>query len=1329
MHQHAQRAKPRVSAGIDGWLPVELKALPLAAWEERERVFKLSVQLQTLPEDYEHVTSPCLPKKGQGNKPLDHRLLAVFSAIYRIEMGSWFKYLYKWFVPCLHPDLHGAVPGHEAAEVSWDAQADLEHALINRLKEVLLMVDYYKFFDSFDHAWVRDFLLMLGFPAAYANMLYKMYKNLKRIIKLGAAYGDAFIGYNGMGQGDVGTLVPALAMVSGQFYMVSLHYPSIRKGACIDDRNFRGKLQDITSMYARIAEYDRAAGHFIQPEKTAIAATHDDDKLAIRDVVLDGFKPTLKECDVLTGDIITTSRRKTCTRANNKMHKAYEMAQRLNGTTVSRRAKLRAATVAIIPLAIADNQWCRASANAASKLRTALMQGTFGPGRKLRCIEILSALYFDPTKLDPLFASAYRSFTQCRRLLRKNSERSNRFIADFCNTNRHTNYANGPVNGLSEAAQLIEATVNLINGELCITTPDGITIPINCDQKGYYNFVLREAIKRRIIKHLQQRTTNNVDRAHAHFRKDMVGITTDVDDTATMANFRYKPNKREKRDKKAPVQPVYCQCPKLNHILQSIIAGSIRSPDRLMAANLAKCDKCTCKDCRGARATTEHIFWHCNKYNDVREPFILYAQYLLNKCASEHNEAFQHISQQILLPCFRNCGIMNGTDDVKKAHSELPGDANDRYNDFDPDQMVMPTANTQWKCIDDQWYIVVYTDGSAFNPTSKYLARAGWGVFYANDSEYNKSGPLYGPTQSSYRAEVRAILEVVRTAIHHTIIYSDCDTAVKTTNQIIKKQLRNTDDLADGDFWYAIKEIIDDSPTDFFQCVWIPSHCGDAGNEAKRDKMIASGLINAVQIAGNDQADELAKAGAATFQIEEKTLIAQSYRNKITMTYQNMMVQIWSSFFDEYVNEKGEPIKEDIASDMPALNSYVQQSGSYDDDDYDPFADIVLCDLDGNDLTPTPTPTPQPTTDTQPEVDADGSNEDTLHTELDIKKHYPAYGWSSNEETDLDKDFGIDMPEYPDLQKLNTRKYKVPRNDEQDASRTKLVPYEIWQPLAEWMRKLKWSLKLGASSTTGREKRARSVTWTELTIAFQHNFGYTIISDDTSLAEQVACFRQAFEQLLFHAADERQRKKSNQRYQLGLSARITAIKPLLGVDAPGFSRRPMLPDETWYHVGKNIVRLNEHDCNATGQLYKIVYEGTRTRWLPNSVQEMHNLLQRRANEYNNSKKSATTTTTDAHGTVARNVRQKEQPTKVCYFGHTTTTDKWYTNLLLRWSNVPHGVTLCKRCYLRGRRGRSPPPNLEGKPPSKKSSTTSANLTTTTDSAFYSASYDFVCSSF
>ena len=79
------------------------------------------------------------------------------------------------------------------------------------------MVDYFKFFDSFDHQWVRSFLHMLHFPTALVEMIYSMYSGLMRSIKIGTAYGDPFSSFNGMGQGDIATLFPGLALVSGQF--------------------------------------------------------------------------------------------------------------------------------------------------------------------------------------------------------------------------------------------------------------------------------------------------------------------------------------------------------------------------------------------------------------------------------------------------------------------------------------------------------------------------------------------------------------------------------------------------------------------------------------------------------------------------------------------------------------------------------------------------------------------------------------------------------------------------------------------------------------------------------------------------------------------------------------------------------------------------------------------------------------------------------------------------------------------------------------------------------------------------------------------------------
>ena len=67
----------------------------------------------------------------------------------------------------------------------------------------MLTVDYYKFFDSFDHAWVLQYLELIKFPPAMVEIIYDLYVDLWRTIKIGNAYGESFQTHNGMGQGDI----------------------------------------------------------------------------------------------------------------------------------------------------------------------------------------------------------------------------------------------------------------------------------------------------------------------------------------------------------------------------------------------------------------------------------------------------------------------------------------------------------------------------------------------------------------------------------------------------------------------------------------------------------------------------------------------------------------------------------------------------------------------------------------------------------------------------------------------------------------------------------------------------------------------------------------------------------------------------------------------------------------------------------------------------------------------------------------------------------------------------------------------------------------------
>ena len=99
-------------------------------------------------------------------------------------------------------------------------------------------------------------------------------------------------------------------------------------------------------------------------------------------------------------------------------------------------------------------------------------------------------------------------------------------------------------------------------------------------------------------------------------------------------------------------------------------------------------------------------------------------------------------------------------------------------------------------------------------------------------------------------------------------------------------------------------------------------------------------------------------------------------------------------------------------------------------------------------------------------------------------------------------------------------------------------------------------------------------------------------------------------------------------------------------------------------------------------------------------QEPFKLIQNKSDEKKKKCNPPTSTNilTNTNITTTRNIKATCE--KICHFGHTATTAKWYTNTITHWTNIPYGANLCKRCYLRGRRGRSSPPTI-GKPSNKK----------------------------
>ena len=188
------------------------------------------------PTAYYQILTPSIPKKEKGNGPLDHRLLAIFTALYRIEAGAWFDQLLPWLQSVLHKDVIGAIPGREGAEVAWDAQAYLEYAMMMNQSGAISTYDFKKYFDSFDYQFTKKMLVHLGFPANLAEATCHLYSNAAKTLKKGKSLSETFSGYNGIGQGDILSLIPAMALVSWQFKVMDAMYPRVGKGAYFDDK-------------------------------------------------------------------------------------------------------------------------------------------------------------------------------------------------------------------------------------------------------------------------------------------------------------------------------------------------------------------------------------------------------------------------------------------------------------------------------------------------------------------------------------------------------------------------------------------------------------------------------------------------------------------------------------------------------------------------------------------------------------------------------------------------------------------------------------------------------------------------------------------------------------------------------------------------------------------------------------------------------------------------------------------------------------------------------------------------------------------------------------
>lgn len=110
-------------------------------------------------------------------------------------------------------------------------------------------------------------------------------------------------------------------------------------------------------------------------------------------------------------------------------------------------------------------------------------------------------------------------------------------------------------------------------------------------------------------------------------------------------------------------------------------------------------------------------------------------------------------------------------------------------------------------------------------------------MFYHTGSKYNTAAALDGPVQSSYRAELKALVGVFRTHYQPTLVMCDCQSVVDTFRVFLDGRVPRTG-LREQDLWDEIFHLLSDLPDDMLSIQWMPSHCSEQGNETKVEKLV-----------------------------------------------------------------------------------------------------------------------------------------------------------------------------------------------------------------------------------------------------------------------------------------------------------------------------------------------------------------------------------------------------------------------------------------------------------------------------------------------------------
>lgn len=228
------RLKATGAAGLDGWSPKDLKALPRAILEYLVLFYELVEATGEWPQALQCAAVTLIPK-GEGAEPLDQRPLSVMPVVYRIWAAIYVRKLLPWQEKWIHRSQHGCRAKHSTSDAILRTALGLEQAMLDGEDLCGAALDFSKAFDNIPIAIALRLLRELGLPDEILGPLTAMYANLERRFKIRGSVGEAFRATNGIMQGCPLSVLLLNAIVSVLTRVLEAHVPDIAAASYVDD--------------------------------------------------------------------------------------------------------------------------------------------------------------------------------------------------------------------------------------------------------------------------------------------------------------------------------------------------------------------------------------------------------------------------------------------------------------------------------------------------------------------------------------------------------------------------------------------------------------------------------------------------------------------------------------------------------------------------------------------------------------------------------------------------------------------------------------------------------------------------------------------------------------------------------------------------------------------------------------------------------------------------------------------------------------------------------------------------------------------------------------